>query len=44
MGFTEEYLKIVECVLRYGIHYPMIKFTCKKVTFIFISILIMIIG
>ena len=31
MGLNEEYAKIVDVVIRYSIHYPMIKFTCKKV-------------
>ena len=31
LGTNEEYQKIVEVVSRYSVHYPMIKFTCKKV-------------
>ena len=31
IGSNEEYLKIVELVARYSIHYPLIKFSCKKV-------------
>ena len=27
----EEYHKIVDTVSRYSVHYPMIKFTCKRV-------------
>lgn len=30
MGVNEEYSKIVEVVTRYSIHYPMIKFSCRK--------------
>ena len=31
MGANEEYQKIVDVVSRYSVHYPMIKFTCKRV-------------
>lgn len=31
MGANEEYNKIVDVVSRYSIHYPMIRFTCKRV-------------
>lgn len=31
IGANEEYAKIVEVVTRYSIHYPLTKFTCKKV-------------
>ena len=31
MGPNEEYSRIVDVVSKYSIHYPMIKFTCKKV-------------
>jgi DNA mismatch repair ATPase MutL len=31
MGANEEYQKIVDVVSKYSIHYPMIKFTCKRV-------------
>jgi DNA mismatch repair protein MLH1 len=31
MSSTEEYQKIVDVVSRYSIHYPLIKFTCKRV-------------
>ena len=31
MGQNEEYSKIVEVVTKYSVHYPMIKFTCKRV-------------
>lgn len=31
MGINEEYAKVVDVVARYSIHYPMVKFTCKKV-------------
>lgn len=31
MGPNEEYNKIVDVVSRYSIHYPMIRFTCKRV-------------
>ena len=31
MGSNEEYQKIVDVVARYSVHYPLIKFTCKKV-------------
>ena len=31
IGANEEYSKIVEVVTRYSIHYPLTKFTCKKV-------------
>lgn len=31
LGANEEYNKIVEVVARYSIHYPLIKFTSKKV-------------
>lgn len=30
IGLNEEYAKIVEVVTRYAIHYPMIKFSCRK--------------
>jgi DNA mismatch repair ATPase MutL len=30
MGLNEEYAKIVEVVTRYGVHYPMIRFSCRK--------------
>ncbi len=30
IGFNEEYSKIVEVVTRYAIHYPMIRFSCRK--------------
>ena len=31
MSCNEEYSKIVDVVSRYSIHYPLIKFTCKRV-------------
>ena len=31
IGANEEYQKIVDVVARYSVHYPLIKFTCKKV-------------
>ena len=31
MGANEEYHKIVDVVSKYAVHYPMIKFTCKRV-------------
>ena len=31
MGANDEYQKIVDVVSKYSIHYPMIKFTCKRV-------------
>ena len=31
MSPNEEYLRIVDVVSKYSIHYPMIKFSCKKV-------------
>ena len=31
MGPGEEYSRIVDVVSKYSIHYPMIKFTCKRV-------------
>jgi DNA mismatch repair protein MLH1 len=31
MGQNEEYNKIVDVVTKYSVHYPMIKFTCKRV-------------
>jgi DNA mismatch repair protein MLH1 len=31
MGTNDEYQKIVDVVSKYSIHYPMIKFTCKRV-------------
>ena len=31
MGSNEEYQKIVDVVARYSVHFPLIKFTCKKV-------------
>ena len=31
MGVNEEYNRIVDVVSKYAIHYPMIKFTCKRV-------------
>jgi len=31
-GFNEEYVKVVDVVAKYSIHYPMINFTCKKVS------------
>ena len=30
IGLNEEYAKIVEVVTRYSVHYPMIKFSCRK--------------
>lgn len=30
IGLNEEYSKIVEVVTRYSIHYPLIKFSCRK--------------
>ena len=30
IGLNEEYSKIVEVVTRYAIHYPLIKFSCRK--------------
>lgn len=30
MGHNEEYNKIVDVVSRYSIHFPMIRFTCKR--------------
>jgi DNA mismatch repair protein MLH1 len=30
IGVNEEYAKIVEVVTRYAVHYPMIKFSCRK--------------
>jgi DNA mismatch repair ATPase MutL len=30
MNANEEYMKIVDVVLKYSIHYPMIKFSCRK--------------
>jgi len=31
LGSNEEYQKVVDVVARYSVHYPLIKFTCKKV-------------
>ena len=31
LGANEEYLKIVDVVSKYSVHYPLTKFTCKKV-------------
>ena len=31
MSANEEYHKIVDVVSKYAVHYPMIKFTCKRV-------------
>ena len=31
LGSNEEYAKVVDVVARYSVHYPLIKFTCKKV-------------
>ena len=31
LGANEEYQKVVDVVARYSVHYPLIKFTCKKV-------------
>ena len=30
IGLNEDYAKIVEVVTRYAIHYPEIKFSCRK--------------
>jgi len=30
MGLNEEYAKIVDVVTKYAVHYPMIKFSCRK--------------
>ena len=30
IGLNEEYAKIIEVVTRYAVHYPMIKFSCRK--------------
>jgi len=31
LGANEEYQKVVDVVAKYSVHYPLIKFTCKKV-------------
>ena len=31
LGTNEEYARVVDVVARYSVHYPLIKFTCKKV-------------
>lgn len=31
MGATEEYSKVVDLVAKYCVHYPMLRFTCKRV-------------
>ena len=31
LGSNEEYQKVVDVVARYSVHYPLIRFTCKKV-------------
>ena len=31
LGANEEYIKIVDVVAKYSVHYPLVKFTCKKV-------------
>lgn len=30
IGLNEEYAKIIEVVTRYAVHYPLIKFSCRK--------------
>ena len=32
IGLNEEYAKIIEVVTRYAVHYPLIKFSCRKVS------------
>lgn len=31
MSAGEEYAKVVDVVARYSVHYPMLRFTCKRV-------------
>lgn len=31
MTAGDEYTKVVEVVSKYSVHYPMLKFTCKRV-------------